>query len=474
MRNKKFIKLIRALTAQERRAFSNYLEKNHGQEKVVMDTFDHIMQAAPTFEDPLILDINAAYSEIFGKSLSEDQKEKEKDRKNLLNKLNRLTRFLKEFLVREEINEIPHVGEFIWLHSLRNLILRSVFLQEWKGFNKKLATDITIGTWNSLRAVVLNHELYFSPYSKPPANLEMLKRADTNLDEFFVTLKLQYYCELLNRKIILEQDSKIEFFDEVHLYCEENREDLAVLPRAYFLVYQNLVDKKDEDYDLLYELVVHYIDQWSSLDQLNLLLHVINISIQKIRQGRDEYQGRIFQLYVHLLKNKIYKREKIITIPSFLNIVEIASRLRKFTWAQDFIKDWQYALPQEERNDVVKIALGTLSFEQGDFEKTLELLATVRLNDLSHKLRVRGLQIRSLYETNSQIDLQSQIINFRKAINRISFAGEEIRQAHFRFLIMLKELIADRPDWARLAEELEKPGHIVYKHWLSEKIKRKK
>ena len=467
MKSKKFIKLIRALEEGERLAFRKYLKKNHGRDTIVLETYRYILKFSPNFDDEALA-MNVAYAKIFKKELKST-----KDQKNLLNKLNQLLRYLKEFLVSEELERNGSISDFLWLHSLRSRSVREVFMTEWKALDKKLAKERKLSIWNELSTAILNHQLYYSFHSDSFTKVEDLIAADRALDQFYITVKLQYACNALNRRILFKESVEISFIEGIREFCSDQLGTLNPLTKSYYCALNLLMKRSDSEFQKFYDHFFRHLDKWNHLDQLIFITHLINYCSFALRNGREEYRVSAFKLYQHLIENEIFEKEGTIPSNSFLNIVDVSSKLGEHQWTTYFIEKCQPFLPSEKKLSTLNFAKAMALFEQEEYQHSLLELQKTQLEDPYMKLRVRGLGLLCLYEMDSEIDLISQIENFRKTINRMEGISDDIRVSQLNFLSILK-LLCQRPiNYEVVQFELEQRQKVAHRSWFTKIVSSK-
>jgi tetratricopeptide (TPR) repeat protein len=157
---------------------------------------------------------------------------------------------------------------------------------------------------------------------------------------------------------------------------------------------------------------------------------------------------------------------------TFSNIINTACYLKKYAWANTFIKNWLGCLDPEDRFIAGQFASARVNFEEGNFRDALGLLRQIIHYKNTHfALHIRILLARASFEQKEDVGLQnSQCAAFDIFIRRSTKMKPELKKSISDFLKILRFLIHEKPK-NQILKALEIKGNTIASfEWLKEKI----
>ncbi len=298
-----------------------------------------------------------------------------------------------------------------------------------------------------------------------------------NLDRFFLSEKLRYFCSVLSLQSLVSHEYKLLFIDEIVKHIEKYRfEDVPPIA-VYYQIYLTYVDAEEPaHYFKLMELLNGYGDLFPKNEEEFIYQAALNYCIKKINQGNQRFLEEYFNVFVILLQKELLLTDGELSPWHFRNIVIAALRLGKYDWAEEFIQNYNKFLPQSMRDNAVSFNLAQLFFYQKKYEKVVETLRTVEYEDFSYNLNSKVLLMTSYYEMDEIEPLYSLMESFRTYLNRHKNFPAARRTPYTNLIRFTKRLTKLMPGDANAIQKFKdelnnsREGSIANTHWLKEKI----
>lgn len=296
-----------------------------------------------------------------------------------------------------------------------------------------------------------------------------------NLDIFFVSEKLKYYCLSLGQQKVASHIYKIEFIDDIKKKIEKGAyEDIPSIAIYYQILLMEGDGSNPEHYFKLKELLEKNGLKFPREEAESMYGFALNHCISKINRGEQDFQKELFDLYKDSLKKEIIIVDGELSPWDFRNISNIALRLGEYVWVQDFIDRYSAYLPENFRENAVAFNLAQLYFYQKKYDALKTILREVVFEDFSYNLNTKVMLLLTYYETDEIEPLQSLIESFRTYLNRHKDIPTLRRQNYLNLIKFTKRLTniipGDKKSIQKLKQELEATKNVASHAWLMEKI----
>lgn len=201
-----------------------------------------------------------------------------------------------------------------------------------------------------------------------------------------------------------------------------------------------------------------------------------NYCIDKTNEGNSKYYVEIFHLNNQILKEGLFKDLNVVNSQTnnFRNFIFAASRLNKFDWIKNFIRDYSRELPEEMRDDEVNLSKGILGIYEKKYVTALEFLNKVNRKRYLHYLDTSIYRMMIFYETaefeECYKELARQKDYLRKHKEIPSYLKESYQRFNQKFLWLIK--ITEKNDENELEiylNEMHKLRYVGMGGWLYEK-----
>lgn len=462
MENSKLAELLRTLNPAEMAGFRAYLRAFHANEEAPLSLFAYLEAFFPAFKAK---ELEKPYIEkALGLPPSAGNK-------RVSNEGSKLYGWLLDFLAWQKFR--LEENKFEYYLMLMKLLQEKKLEKEFRRTAQKASTWLEgqpAATCRPLQRMQLAHQKYYQTLSnKLKPDNEDIGEAATQLQHFYYTSNLKYWCELRSRSLALqEEEPGFERFG--HLEAAGIEQDF-VLARLYSLCGKLLKDEKDEDFERFYEAFFANEKPLDKEDEHIFLGYMINFAARRLLQEEQPWQKRAFQLYQYGLGKGALITDGYLSDMTFHNIVHVACGLGELGWAKNFAGQYAGSLVEDGRDSTISLALARIEFEQSNFEGTLELLRGLEFKNYAFAIQAKLLQVRCFYETGADLAFDSLIKSYDTFLSRNKVINKEATLAAYRnFLKILKMLAAGNHSRKQIEAAIDECELMVCKSWLKRKL----
>ncbi|MCB9331402.1 MAG: hypothetical protein H6574_09990 [Lewinellaceae bacterium] len=255
----------------------------------------------------------------------------------------------------------------------------------------------------------------------------------------------------------------------------------AAMPEAEMptlaLLHQSLLalrDNADEQQFLkLHQLLLRNVQLLPPPEARDVFMSAINFAIRRHNRGESTYTRLALDLYRAALKQGVLADEGRLPRYTFINIFNLAQLAGDTAWAQVFIEDYRYLLPEADRENIHRYCQAGLHFRQGNYSNVLELLREVEFSEVFINLDVRKMLLRSYFELEEWAALYSLLDSFRSYLRRQKDLGYH-REGYLSLIRFTKKLmrISRQASAAstQLATQIRAAQFVAEREWLLRKL----
>lgn len=297
-----------------------------------------------------------------------------------------------------------------------------------------------------------------------------------NLDNFYLTKKLNYMCSNIAYQNLLNKKQSISIDEHIITYLSKiSIQDAPIILQMYYHVYLMQKGENNEShFETVFDLNRCYGNILDKIERVSIYTLLQNFCIQQINQkGNINYEKKLFALYQEQLASELmYDSNGNIVPGNFKNIVQLSLRLKEHEWAANFIETYAEKISPDKRSDVENQAKAAYAFAIGQYQQTLKILQETEPIDIFFKIDAKRLLIRTYYELEEYELALSSLNTFRVFVHRDNLINENHKLTNRNFANLLTKLIqADKAAKVvkLLAEAKEMPS-VADRKWLVEKI----
>lgn len=299
--------------------------------------------------------------------------------------------------------------------------------------------------------------------------------ADEYLDYFYAVQKLKFYVGWLIFRGFRATPWEMPIIPGFWTYLNQERFQKLPLIALYQSIIQCLQEPDEEGH------FQQFLDQLSQNkhrldeeDQRDCYQIAQNYCAFKINQGRTEYYSIYFNLLKDIIDLGILLKKDLLQEAVYKNIISVSLVVGEFAWAEQFISEYALYLPVNIRENAKAFNLANLYFFQKKYDRAIELLRTVEFSDVVYSLNAKVMLVRTYYETDEFMALDSLIDSFRIFLRRNKLISKASKVEINNFLRFVKRLSALPPgknaQLANLRVIIEKTASVIHRRWLLDKI----
>lgn len=388
--------------------------------------------------------------------------------KQLAYQFNYLLRLSEDFLAQEDLQQDSFLLEKRKLNVLLEKKLKKHFNFQFNKARKRIKTE-------QVRSISYWRDQYWFSEIEAQALLSERKRQyikgfqnlSYNLDNYYFFEKLRYSCAMANLEAIGANKYDIRFVEEVINYLEEQEEkDFHI--DIYLKTFQCLTQQDNEEtFSLLRQQVEQYQSLISKEELREIIVFVINICLRKTRQGHEEYYEQALELYVLGVENKTLFTGNNLTHWTYNNIVNLALRVKRYAWLDQFINQYSVYLTPKFREEALNYSKAELAFSKDDYDSCLDHINKVTFTDPQYFLGSRIMLLKSFYATDALDALSSQLASFMMFLRRNKKISNDYKQTLLNFCSLLHLILRSRPDKKeKVLRKIQATKQKVEGEWL--------
>lgn len=471
MENSKLISILKCLTNKQVKQLRDFIASPYFNKKEeVLALFDTLIRFYPDFEAKLV-EKEAVFSLT--------RPEEPYNEKEMGYWMSDLVKLIEQFIVTEEVLQQPTAQFSHLLKTYLKWNLEKPFQRTMKNAFSYLKTlPYQDSQYYYHEFLLKEQEVAFFDKQKVHSHDESLQEAIDNLDIYYLSQKLKYSCEIVNRLNMLTSDYRLKLLDEILTYLDN--EPLNHIPPV--AIYQSiLLCLRQPDVETHFINLKDLLDKHATIfdpdEARGMYLYAINYCVGKINRGNSQYVSELFELYRRLLENRIIFENKYLSPWSYMNIVVVGSRNQEFDWTENFIHEYHTSLAPQFRENAYNYNLAYLYYIQKKYGKALKLLNEVQFDDVFYYIEAKSLLLRLYYELDETEPLLALCDAFKIYLRRNKLIAENKREMYLNFIRFVSKLIKIQKGKNELLLEtqqmIKNTKLLVNAKWLHEKIEQK-
>jgi hypothetical protein len=460
MESLKVKELIEALSLHERKSFKRFLASIESvQIGQVMAVYEQLLLEEPVGKEEL-------YKRVIGKGAYNDKK--------IRYLFSELSTQLIRFITANELQNNEEEYLLLQKRALAKRDIRKAFSYSRIKFSNRSKELSPSSELNEYRASEIVH-LYDSKNQSRLASLNyepLLK----DLDKFYFLKKIQYQCELINLKNVLNKGCDVVLIDEILVSVKKNNFFDSPLIEIYYYILILLKDKEGNASAALRkieELLNLYQNQLSVAELNNIYQYQKNFSIRMINRGFDQYRTVLFETYKSILANKRLMKHDYFSQWEFKNIVTLGLRLKEKSWVKNFIPKYINSLAPAERKNALTYNMAMWYYHDKNYHFVLKHLREVEFTDLYYQLDSRSILLKVYFETDDQETLLHHIAAFKIFLKRNKLISEYQLLIYRNFIKYSLKIFRAGTTASKLKQvraEISSSSNISDRNWLIDRI----
>lgn len=245
---------------------------------------------------------------------------------------------------------------------------------------------------------------------------------------------------------------------------------------SYLLYKYTGSDISGEQYTEFVKLIKDNLDNFDIQTKFIVWNTLLTIILLKLVPKDNKYYSEGFELNKYFEKFLLANNPDIILwAPWYRNVISIALVVKEYDWAKKFIVNYSGHLREEIREKEINYAMGRLSCQMKEHEKSLEYLNKIKFEQITETLNVKFyylvnyIELKSYQPAISMLNSIRQFYSESKELSEMFAVLIEDSLKYFREIIRAEEN-NKKIDYAIL-KEAENAGRYYQKQYILEKLK---
>ena len=388
-----------------------------------------------------------------------------------------LFKLLRSFLIFKQHQSEKISNDIALLKQYRSRKLDRLFENEFKQLKATLdeypVPDRNYFYWKYQLAQ--EEDLFFGGLQTRRYDQSLQEKVDM-LDHYYLLIKLQESCEMLNRSRIVEGEYSLNFMGPILEYLEQNPvfKSSPVL-QLYLNIYYFLLHPEEQQYFLDFKVLLQkYGEQLNRLDRQDVYQYAKNYCIRAINTGNRDFLQELFELY----KIQLEQESGSLKSEDYKNIVTVGLQLQAFDWTYAFIHDKKSWLSPEHQEAAFQYNLAAYFLQKGEIDTAIQKLASVRFSDPYYEISGKLLLLNAYYQQEAYQAYLNLVDTFKLYVQRNKVIAPSYRKSILNFLTQAKKItrlkeskpylkkVEFESKWSKLQSRIKDLSPVVNKAWL--------
>jgi len=366
--------------------------------------------------------------------------------------------------------------------ELNSRDLRKLFEKNMREINSMLdKVDVKDGDFYYNRFYMEYENLYYLSKLHFDKNEKFIYKTGihnifNHITYFYLIRVLKFYLYVLNTKNIYKVDYKTDIIEDILKGFKPALYKDVPLINIYYNLLMLYIKEEDESYFFKLKGLTGKLDDLPYDEKVETYINLENYCKRKIRYGKKNFAGELFEIYKQELENKCYIIMGVMPHKLYKNIVDTALRLNEIDWAQKFIEDYKKEMPEVHKENTYLYCKGIIEFYLKNFEKALEIMSKVKYDEIYHKAEMKCLIMAIYYELNIEDTLLASLDSFRHFLTNDKYIPDDRKLNYLNFIRFLKKLNnlkngnnVNSADIKLFKVSIENDEHLHSKDWFINK-----
>jgi|GEM_PF-2486065 len=296
-------------------------------------------------------------------------------------------------------------------------------------------------------------------------------------DEFYLSEKLVYATEMVNRQNILSTRYN-ELIPASSLTLKVNTENHGLV-NLYIYIYKLFTTPPDlntfPDFERLYRDVRHTL---TADEQLTMTLHVFNYCVRQLNNNQKQFNQAFLDLVDRMEADGTLLSDQHINPWLYKNLIHFFLRQDQIDRAEKFWQRYSPLLPESHRESVAVLAQAEIALARKDYAQVFSMTGQIKYIDkhLVVSLKVLACKAHLLLDEREYLEAQLEALSKYLRYHASQISEDRIKRLQ-RFIAFSRRLnnlhYTDFDGLAELLSALEKEPQVVEASWLMEFISQK-
>lgn len=258
---------------------------------------------------------------------------------------------------------------------------------------------------------------------------------------------------------------------------ESSQKEYSILSVFYYRAMTIL--KGDVNYyEMFKKLFFENAFMFSRGTNFVLVTSLETFCINNIKKDPGKYRTELHEIHLKSIDLNILKMEgsDYLSLMRFWNIFINSTEVGKTDWAEKFAMENYVHLEPDVKDSALNYAMGIIDYERKDYDKALERLNKVRLQQYLFKLGVRSIYLRLYYEKGDLESASSALDSYKQFLYKNKKISESHRESYMNFASIYYDLLRYKSgektlNLSDLEHKITTAQNIYGKKWLLEQFK---
>lgn len=464
MKNSRLIELFKSFTNKEKRLLGLWLDSPiHNSRKDVQKLYVFLTEYTKGFQDAYLTK-ELAWTIVF-------PNEKYKDRQ-LRQTIHQLLKTVEQFLAYQQFQEDKPT---VQLHLLKNLRQRKLS-KNFKVVSKQLSTTLKNQSQQDANYIQQQHSLLMEQFFVSEEEKRIvprnLQKVSDSLDIQYIAHKLRQLCLLHPHQTMYKNDYTPKLVAAtLAAVRSENYQNTIPAIGVYYHCYLALSSGAEatEHFEQLLVDLYTQSEFFSKEEMRGLYLLTINYTIRQLNEGLEEYLIKAFELYKTGIEEGFLVQDGTLSPWTYRNAATAGIRLKKYTWAEQFIKTYQSFIPLAHQNTIPKECLAKLYYEQKEYTKAMAILDKLQFKDILLQINAKIILAKIYYELQDLDALEPLLHSIKTYLKRKDLVGYH-KQNYNNIIRLIQQLVKtnlfDRAAKQAFLHTIQNTQPLTEKEWL--------
>lgn len=388
-----------------------------------------------------------------------------------------LTQLALRFLLEEQRSQDP-LAEAL---AMQRVLDKPELKKHLAGVERQIGRSLNEAAGKSPEHYLAHFQMHWNSFSRSAKSvstadyLEKLLPANEFLDVFYVVQKLKMHMAWLMFRKVRATEQELPMPPGFWEQLDEQRYQQVPLVAIYKNAARCVAEPGDEAH---FQVLLDDLERFGpdlTKEDLRECYHIAqNYCALKINQGRTEYFPIVFRLSKNIIRLGILLENNALSEGVFKNMITMSLSVGEYAWAEEFIQQYAGYLPSNIRENARTFNLANLYFHQKKHHAVIELLRNVEYSDVVYALGSKMLLLRTYYELDELMAMDSLMDSFRIYVRRNKLISKDLKREYINFLNFLKKLsalsVASPQAVAAFKTKVHTSKNPTIRKWLLEKI----
>jgi len=461
MESSKLIELLKTFTKTEIKLLADFLNSPYfNKSKEVISFFNYLKRFAPHF--PLKrIERETVYKALYG--------DRTYNEFHLNRVMSNLLKQAERFIGQQKYESTKGVASYYVLSSFIDRDLNKHFEYNFKCSQEKLEQSPQRNADYYYQKYLFADTISQQFFKKKIRQYDhSLQDTSDYFDIYFLSKKLIYTCEMINRNKIISTAYKPQFLEEVQQLLTKFPLESVPIIHIYYNILLMLIEKDGTShFQELKRLLEQYESYFLPDEKREMFGLALNYSIRRLNLGHQQFLEESFNLCRYGIKKGLLNDQNYLSPWGYKNVIKLGLMLNEYEWVKRFIETQTNELAPNFQQNALHFNLADLYYATKDFDQAVHHLNQVEYSDIYINIDSKKLLMKIYYESNEHDALYSALAAFKQFISRNKILSNKVKLQFKNYIYCLNLLLKiETKSLEECKKFLESEEPIAERNWL--------